>query len=534
MAKSSEKSREVMAWVFLIAVFGTAVCLVGPNRELLTQDDGWAYGRSVDYLLRTGSYHLDQWSAANMPVQIYMTAGLARVFGYSLILLRWTTLSLFACLTASFYLILRGGQSSRLQSLFLTCALISSPLLLMLAFTFMSDVQFLGWLFLSLFLYSHGLQRIDLRFILAGSIAAAAAIGTRQFGIALIGGWLAVMIFSRSVARPTWVVAATALALPCLAAIVQVNVGITAPNVTQAYRIAEQREFLSHSVVDFARELLWRIAIAFQYLAILLMPAMPIVLLAAVKIKVSIDINCRAAVITLLIAGTMAVALTASPSLTVRPTPVGHLPWPAMGLVWMWNTILSSHQRLRQLLDLLGFVCGTIIAFLTTKTVVRFETLTSWKSESLLVAGTGLSLIGLHLSYVQLNDTYIVAFVPFALLAFSPALRRAQLSDRWLGAGILACCGFLTLTATWMRHSYNEQETAWRQADDLLRRGVPAERINAPLHWSEYHGAFDQWIAAGMPGMRPPSALRAIGQDWFHDPFYSWLDARKHRSIIKR
>jgi hypothetical protein len=67
--------------LLVIAALLARVAIVDPWREFMSEDDGWAYARSVEHLLATGRYRLDAWSAANMPVQIYLAAALARVSG---------------------------------------------------------------------------------------------------------------------------------------------------------------------------------------------------------------------------------------------------------------------------------------------------------------------------------------------------------------------------------------------------------------------------------------------------------------------
>jgi len=121
-------------------------------------DDGWAYARSVQHLLATGKYQLDTWSAANMPVQIYLAAALCAVFGYSLTLLRFTTLAFLVAGVASFYALLREISYTPSQASILSLGLVASPLVLMLGFTFMSDVQFLGWFLLALWQYVRGIR----------------------------------------------------------------------------------------------------------------------------------------------------------------------------------------------------------------------------------------------------------------------------------------------------------------------------------------------------------------------------------------
>jgi hypothetical protein len=130
-----------------------AAAIINPFREILTIDDSWAYARTVEHLIRTGDYQLDAWAAANMPVQIYLAGGLAEIFGYSLSLLRLSTVGLLALGLVSFYGLAREFGAPRSISFAATLALLASPLVLRLSFTFISDIQFLGWLLAALFFY---------------------------------------------------------------------------------------------------------------------------------------------------------------------------------------------------------------------------------------------------------------------------------------------------------------------------------------------------------------------------------------------
>src|SRR6185312_562224 len=143
--------RKRAAPFFLVAAtFLLATAIINPFREMLWQDDSWSYARMVQHLLSTGQYHLDDWAAANMPTQIYLAAGLSKIFGYSLILLRCTTVALLAVALTSLYLLLRELGHSRQISAGMALVLLASPLVLLLGFSFQSDVQFLGWFLLAL------------------------------------------------------------------------------------------------------------------------------------------------------------------------------------------------------------------------------------------------------------------------------------------------------------------------------------------------------------------------------------------------
>ena len=57
----------------------------------------------------------------------------------------------------------------------------------------------------------------------------------------------------------------------------------------------------------------------------------------------------------------------------------------------------------------------------------------------------------------------------------------------------------LVVLSAWMRGDYNRQQAYWDAADRLVASGTPPRCIGATRHWSEYHGAFDDWLAATYP-----------------------------------
>ena len=133
----------------------------------------------------------------------------------------------------SFYLLLRELGRDRSVSTLATLALCSSPLVLMLTFTFMSDIQFLGWLLVSLWLTVRGICRSSPAIMLAGSLAAGCAIGTRQFGVAVIVGlFVSSMTSGKEISLRSRLLL-PAVAVPVLAAGAQLYMGLRGQNFTQ-------------------------------------------------------------------------------------------------------------------------------------------------------------------------------------------------------------------------------------------------------------------------------------------------------------
>jgi hypothetical protein len=139
-----------------------------------------------------------------------------------------------------------------------------------------------------------------------------------------------------------------------------------------------------------------------------------------------------------------------------------------------------------------------------------------------MLAGTGLCLLGLHLAYVQLNDTYLVGFLPFVLLVPAGLLRRTGCSRRWLALTAAGCLGLILALSLWMRGTYNRLETEWKAADALLADGIPLRCIGAGKHWTEYHGAWDTWLAETRPDLALWRGRSPVVHE-FHGPFYAWL-----------
>lgn len=129
--------------------------------------------------------------------------------------------------------------------------------------------------------------------------------------------------------------------------------------------------------------------------------------------------------------------------------------------------------------------------------------------ETLLFAGSASALLVLHLMFNQINDTYIVGFLPFILLLVASSLQSIHMRDKMLRVSVASSLILVLAVSYWMRGEYAAQETIWSSAEGLYRTGVPPSSIFATYHWEVYHGAYDGWIADGHP-----------------ESFYIWLHSK--------
>ncbi|MEO9190557.1 MAG: hypothetical protein ABI224_11255 [Acetobacteraceae bacterium] len=515
-----------------------AAVIVNPIREFMSQDDGWAYARSVEHLLRTGEYRLDAWSAANMPVQIYLAAGLAKLVGYSFSLLRISTLLLLGAGLSALYTLLRRLSVPAWPAAVLTVGFLASPLVLMLSFTFMSDIQFMSWVLIALCLYSRGFETRSIGVLLLGSLAAACAIGTRQFGIALIAGAIASWVAVGPTRRPSFQSLAWALGLPLAIAAWQLRAGISEPNFTQAVRLHEQADFIGLPLGVMVHEMVWRLSTIFQYVGLSLLPVFPLLISlcrdrptghldridAAAPERASTFSRLprtTAMLTSLTLVGLLLFTLKNS-DVSTRESASHVLP-----LWWMLPTAFWDKAWLMRGFAASGVVGTFFLLFFFWRwqgTRLRLRDL-PW--PLLLAVSTGLSLLALHLSYVQLNDTYLVGLLPFVVLLVGFTLTTRP-QPAWLLA--LTLCwsiAMLVSLSAWMRGDYNRQQAQWTTADRLVTSGIAPRCIGATRHWSEYHGSFDAWLAATHPdfdhrrGARSPAPRGLL-----HGPFYAWMERR--------
>jgi hypothetical protein len=403
----------------------------------------------------------------------------------------------------------------------------------------MSDVQFLGWMLAALFLYVRGLRRGSDALVFVGSIAAAAAIGTRQFGLAIVGGLLLAWICCRREDRPRLRTLLFAAALPAAAAGWQILLGLQQPNFTQAARLWQQRVYLGQPPALLAHEFLWRAAIVLHYMGISLLPALPLVIAAALACAGRSRRSATRFVLLAVLIGLAlcAILLTGSPLTGPLDWPARR-GWPPLGLDWLLPFQLRNHLELFRPIDLAGLGVAVALGAVALCGARRLWPIRRNRPETLLLVTTPACLLGQHLLYVQFYDTYLVPLVPFALLLVAVQYREPILTGR-LGAPSLAVSlATLAVLALWIRADFAPQTTLWAAADRLTKAGVPAAEIYVGWsHWMEYRGAFDDWVAAEKPGHEfalPRShAGSKSGVDPFHDPFHTWLDIRGQHAAYR-
>lgn len=507
----------------LLLLFLLVAWLVNPIREVMIEDD-WAYALTVRHLLATGEYKLNDWAAANMPVQIYWAAFLARIFGYTFGVLHCSTLVLVLAALIGLYFLLRDFGIADVEASLLTLVVFSSPAVLFLSFTFQTDAQFLAWQILALWLYSRGLRQQRYLLMTAASLAASAGIGTRQFGVALAAGLLATWLISEQQRLRKIPLYLAGLLLPGLIAFWQFCFGVNQPTFTQKVRLAEQLLYL-RDLPHLIGDILWRPTVILQYIGLFLLPLLPLLALLARNAWMGRD---------------SAVSPAKShpyrrnlwlPSAWIAYIAGGvcfgylfYLPRILMPyLAWLLPNAQTSPFGFKKHLALTLVTSGFAIA-LGGLLSQRYCNKRNWRSlprAECFVMLSGLALLGLHLIYAQFYDVYLIQFLPFIVLALGQMLHSWP---RWCKAvTAVLCLLMLSISSLWSLGKLGRAQASWRAAEIARSFAAAPQEIGGDMHWSCYYGAFDDWIAK-VGG--PDAANRYIGSFRMHFAFFAFLEQR--------
>jgi hypothetical protein len=142
----------------LCAVVAAAAFLVVNPFVQMPFDDDWSYAFTVRQLLQNGHITYNGWSAPLIITHVYWAALFAEIFGYSFVVLRFSTMPLAIGCAILAYLLARRADICPARSIFFSLLLCLSPLFLPLALSFMTDVPALFYTLLCLYTFVRAAQ----------------------------------------------------------------------------------------------------------------------------------------------------------------------------------------------------------------------------------------------------------------------------------------------------------------------------------------------------------------------------------------
>jgi Dolichyl-phosphate-mannose-protein mannosyltransferase len=474
-------------WIVL-ALYLAAVFAVNPFRECPVRDD-WAYAWSAWRFLDTGHYLAHDWSSANTPFQCLWGAAFGLVFGKTFVVLRWSTIVLAILGLIAFRALAREHGVSRAGADLLTLCVASCSILFKLSLTYMSDVPFASLLTIAVLFFTRAIRTMRLADWIAGSIAAAATVGTRQFGVAVVAAVGMVWVFDRR----RWANLgsyAVGVSLPVLAGAWQINQGLNHPNWAAGFQVFRARNYFASGA--FFKQLPWRPGAILEYLAWFLIPLAFLAALGLIR-------ESRAA----------SLALEANEVPRRRPFLAVAIwivvfacnviyGWKVLGYAYHTANFQGSHALMPflpdcyDILEVLGdpvrwaatiFVIAGAALF-ARLIVLRCQRLGGGDPSRLALCVldfTALLLVAVSLVFNQFTDNYLVPLVSYAAIAVGKPLEDLLIARR---RAVVACCLVLLVgSAIWTREDLAKDEAMWSLSARLHAKGIRPQQIFSDWKW---------------------------------------------------
>jgi hypothetical protein len=156
---STEQNQDARNVLICLAVFTAEVLLAWPFADLAFGDDV-AYSHVAYILTRTGHLIFNGWEAAMMLQQAYWGALFIRLFGFSFVCMRLSTIPLALGAVVLCYKLARRAGLRPQNALFVTLLFALCPLYLPLAVSFMTDVPAIFFMFASFYAFARAEESV--------------------------------------------------------------------------------------------------------------------------------------------------------------------------------------------------------------------------------------------------------------------------------------------------------------------------------------------------------------------------------------
>ncbi len=459
-AASRWSAAEVLPVVLVLLGFAVACALVTPLTDVPVIDD-WAYAYSVRRLLESGRFQVLDFSCRYNLVQTLWGALFSLPHGVSNASLRMSTLALAAVAIVALYDLLRR----RLERPWLAAAAVAvlafNPVFFSLALSFMTDVQLLGLLSLSFWLFDRGVRRpqIGWGWTAAALSLAVAAYLVRELAVAAPFAMLAAL----AVAGPPGVSRRRLLGLAVgvvasFAAVWAWIAWVRAPTEGLAVRAQGLRYLLDVSPLVYSGAVI-HLGLTTAFFA----SPLALATLGRQSLRRALP---AAAVLCVLAAALQGIPFGRGEVLSPLGLGMSRVLLPGE------PRLSTAGQALRVVALLLSALSFTVIAQ-ETWMLLRRRSAALMDALWLLFAAAQLVLLMVLWLW---QDRYYLILVPAVLWLLGLRAARLGVNRRVLAAGLAI---FAALAVLGTRENFALSRTSWEAEAWLRRQGVPAAQIDA-------------------------------------------------------
>ena len=184
-----------MVLVVIYVLLGVFLC----SYENYPIDDDWSYIKAAETFHHTGEMRFTSWTAMSLVFQIWWGTCFTKLFGFSIGILRVSTLAISLLGLIFFYLLLRERDYDWRTSFLVVLLVLFNPFSFPLNFTFFTDQFFISLLLASTYFYYKAFKDKKDIYLLIASLTAACSVLVRQNGILIpVAVFIYLMVRERS------------------------------------------------------------------------------------------------------------------------------------------------------------------------------------------------------------------------------------------------------------------------------------------------------------------------------------------------
>ena len=535
-----------MILVVIYILLGVFLC----SYENFPIDDDWSYIKAAETFHHTGEMRFTSWTAMSLVFQVWWGACFTKLFGFSIEILRLSTLTISLLGLIFLYLLLRELDYDWRTSFLVVLLLLFNPFSFPLNFTFFTDQFFISLLLASTYFYYKACKDKKDVYLLIASLIASCSVLVRQNGILIpIAVFVYLMVRERSsqgIIKRSFLT----LLLPCTVLVAftyWLNV-IQGPPTEYLKQVNNMLDNIRKPHL-LAIKLVWRPLLILEFFGFCLLP-----LSASFfpRIKEVFGRRDYSLLILLCLAGTLFyfffehIGIYSTTDLWSNGFRYAYIS--EYGYRGALNVFFFFHRTV----DFLSVLAiSYLIYLLITYRKSIAERITSSSPSLLILLIGGVQFLFLLTTHYKFSRYYLI-LIPFFVIPLLEITRQIQL-NRKVFVVLLCFYALFSIVVTQDVMSWNEVK--WHTAQRLLDKGIVPRNISAGFAWDawqSYHYASEHpleiatqkgdvpwWIEDLLPVIDPqylisnspvPTGFKSL--TYFNDANYNVIDTVNYFSLF--
>ena len=445
-------------------------------------DDDWSYIKAAETFHHTGEMQFTPWTAMSLVSQIWWGTCFTKLFGYSIEVLRLSTLVISLLGLIFIYLLLLELKHNWQTSFLVVLLILFNPFSFPLNFTFFTDHFFISLLFISTYFYYKAFKDKKGVYLLIASLVASFSVLVRQNGLLIpLSVFIYILLSERSL-KAILKKSLITLLIP-IATFIIFTYWLTAIHGPTAEYIKQTAKLLENlrKPYLFLIKIVWRPFLILEFMGFCLLP-----LSFSLLPKVKELFNRKHYFLLLLfcLSGTLFYLLFEH---------IGLIPTVDLWLNGFRFAYISEYGYrdslnilffFYRLLDFLSVASVIYLIYLLTQYRKSIQEKLPLTSPFFLILFIGSFQFLFLLTTLHKFSRYYLVLIPFFIFIILETTRHKRINKK-VFISLLIFYALFSFAGTQDIMSWNQ--TKWHAAQQLLDKGVSPRKISAGFAWDGWH-----------------------------------------------